>query len=315
MKVIARFREDARFPVAFEVSNQWNAFGTKQYVDTVLSGAPLEETFLKVRTPEQVAELPRLRHLSYVRLEGPLGIPPEITGHASLKALFLNRDPEVRDLSPLASLPHLESLGIDECPSVTELGPLRRLPLKELFLYRLTEELSLAPLAELPALNTLGLSFSVREAATVGDIPAGPGLRGLSLLGEAHVVRLDGLERWPALDTLTIAGDMQARQLAQQSAQLRLTLLQMVDQSALDLGPVVHHQELTRLHLGRCRLVSGLEPLRELPHLRYLSLSDCGGPVDLTPLAGLENLTIHTYLKTTVRGAALFPPERLIRHR
>ncbi|MEV8307520.1 leucine-rich repeat domain-containing protein [Streptomyces flavidovirens] len=89
----------------------------------------------------------------------------------------------------------------------------------------------------------------------------------------------------------------------------------MIDQASVDLGTVVRHQELTRLYVGSCRRVSGLEALRELPHLTYLSLSDCEGPIDLTPLAGLENLTIHTYLNTPVRGAALFPPERLIRHR
>ncbi|WP_078607299.1 NACHT domain-containing protein [Streptomyces flavidovirens] len=315
LEVISWFREDARFPVAFQLSASWSAFGTKEYVDTVLSGAPLPETFLKVRTPEQVAELPRLRHLTYVRLEGEHGIPPEITSHTSLEALFFNKDPGLRDLSPLASLPHLEQVGIDECPSVTDLGPLRLLPLKHLFLYRLAEGLSLAPLAELPALVNLGLAFFVPGVVSVGDIPARPALRSLSLLGVASVIRLDGLERWAELETLTLAGDMQARQLAQQSWPFRLTYLQIVDQASLDLGTVVAHQELTRLHLGRCQLISGVEALRELPHLRHLRLSDCGGPIDLTPLADLENLTIHTYLNTTVHGTALFPPERLIHHR
>ncbi|MGW0559261.1 NACHT domain-containing protein [Streptomyces sp. NPDC003016] len=315
MEVIARFRDDPRFPVTFEVSNQWGAFDTKEYVDTVLSGAALPETYLKVRTPEQVAELPRLRHLTYVRLEGEHGIPPEITGHTWLEALFFNKDPGLSDLAPLASLPHLGSLGFDECQSVTDLGPLRHLPLHQLYLARLTEGLSLAPLAGLPALRTLGLSFFVPGATSVGDIPAGPSLRSLSLLGEARAIRLDGLERWPGLERLSIAGDMQAGQLAEHSHPFRLTLLQIVDQGFLDLGTVVRHQELTTLHLAGCRFVSGLEALRDLPHLRHLSLSDCAGPVDLTPLADLENLTIHTYLNTTVHGGALFPPERLTHHR
>ncbi|MBT2524856.1 NACHT domain-containing protein [Streptomyces sp. ISL-99] len=315
LAVIARFREDPRFPVAFQVSANWSAFDAKEYADTVLSGATLPKTYLKVRTPEQVAELPGLRHLTYLWLEGEHRIPPEITGHASLEALFINKDPRLRDLSPLASLPHLESLGIDECPSVTDLGPLRRLPLQQLFLYRLADGLSLASVAELPELNALVLSYFLPGVASVGDIPARPGLRSLGLFGEAAAIRLDGLERWPGLESLTIAGDMQSRQLAAKSCPFRLTTLQMVDQASLDLGTVVRHQELTRLHLGKCRLVSGLEALRDLPHLAHLSLSDCEGPIDLTPLADLENLTIHTYLNTPVHGAALFPPERLIDHR
>lgn len=314
MEVIARFREDGRFPVAFEVSNQWSAFDTVEYVDEVLSCATLPKTYLKVRTPAQVAELPRLRHLSYVRFEGKHGLPPELTTHTSLEALFLNRDHGLRDLSPLAALPGLESLGIDECPSVTDLAPLRSLPLQQLLLIRLSDGLSLAPLAGLPSLRSLGISFFLPAVGTVGDIPAGPDLRALNLLGEAGTIGLDGLERWPGLQTLSIGGDTQGAQLARRRPPIQLTTLQMIDQSALDLGTVVHHQDITSLHLGRCRLVSGVEALLELPQLTYLSLSDCGGPIDLAPLAGLENVKIHTYLNTTVHGAELFPPERVTRH-
>ncbi|MET9518788.1 NACHT domain-containing protein [Streptomyces sp. NPDC002994] len=312
LEVIARFREDGRFPVAFEISSQWSAFDTGEYVDEVLSGATLPKTYLKVRTPAQVAELPRLRHLSYVWLEGDHGLPAELTAHTSLEALFLNRDHGLRDLSPLAALPRLESLGIEECLSVTDLAPLRSLPLQQLMLIRLSEGLSLAPLAGLPSLHSLVISFFLPAVGRVGDIPAGPELRSLNLLGEAGTIGLDGLERWPRLQTLSITGDTQGAQLARRRTPIRLTTLQMADQSALDLASVVHYQDLEMLRLHKCRLVSGLEALRDLPHLTLISLGNCAGPIDLSPLAGLENLVIHTNLATTVHGTHLIPPERLL---
>ncbi|MBT2490060.1 NACHT domain-containing protein [Streptomyces sp. ISL-96] len=314
LEVITRFRADTRFRVAFEVSKHWDAFDTREYAERVLSGAALPRTYLKVRTREQVAELPGLHHLTWVRLEGPHGIPSEITDHTSLESLFFHQDPGLCDLSPLSALRQLKSLGFDTCPSVRALGPLPGLPLRQLYLYRLAEGLSLAPLAELPELRVLGLDFPPQEAR-VGDIPAGAGLTHLYLLGESRVLRLDGLERWPALRDLTIVGDEQAGQLARQRHSSQLTGLSLREQSALDLSTVVRHQELRELLLGTCELVSGLEPLRDLPHLTRLRLSDCGGPLDLTPLADLEQLTVHTYLGTTVRGTTLFPRGRLLHNR
>ncbi|MFF3337141.1 NACHT domain-containing protein [Streptomyces flavidovirens] len=314
MEVIARFRADTRFRVAFEVSKHWSAFDATKYVDSVLSGARLPQTYLKVRTGQQVAELPRLRHLTWVRLEGPHAIPSEITDHTSLESLFFHENPGLGDLSPLAALRQLKSLGFDSCPSVRALEPLHGLPLHQLFLYRLAEGLSLTPLAGLPGLRTLGLDFAP-GVASVDDIPLGAALTHLFLHREARALHLDGLERWPELRDLTITGDQQGRQLAQLRHPSRLTSLSLRDQLALDLSTVVRHQELRTLLIGTSAIVSSLEPLRDLPHLTRLKLSDCGGPLDLSPLVDLENLTVHSYLGTSVRGTALFPPERLLHHR
>ncbi len=207
----------------------------------------------------------------------------------------------------------MQGLGTDGCPSVRDLGPLRGLPLRMPFLCRKTDGLSLTPLAGLPALRTPGLGLA-REAASVGDIPAGAGLTNLALHGKASGIGLDGLGRWPALESPTITGDQQCGQLARQSRPPRLPTPQTLDQPALGLATVVPHHGLRALFLGGCRIASGLEPLRDLPHLTELRISGCGGTVGPAPPAGPANLTVRTYLGTTVRGTALFPPERLVRH-
>lgn len=45
-----------------------------------------------------------------------------------------------------------------------------------------------------------------------------------------------------------------------------------------------------------------------------LVLTRCGGTIDLPPSAGLEDLTVHLGRGTTVRGAGLFPSERISGH-
>ncbi|MGW7365619.1 hypothetical protein ACWGI8_19795 [Streptomyces sp. NPDC054841] len=64
--------------------------------------------------------------------------------------------------------------------------------------------------------------------------------------------------------------------------------------------------------MGRSRLACGLEPLRELPRLTRLSLGDCGY-VDISPLAGNEQLEIFAHKGTLLTGEELFPPGRVVR--
>ncbi|MGW0792201.1 hypothetical protein ACWD04_29240 [Streptomyces sp. NPDC002911] len=44
----------------------------------------------------------------------------------------------------------------------------------------------------------------------------------------------------------------------------------------------------------------------------YLYGTPADDPLDLAPLAGLENLTVHIGFGTRTTGTELFPPERLL---
>ncbi|MEV4973074.1 hypothetical protein [Streptomyces scopuliridis] len=61
-------------------------------------------------------------------------------------------------------------------------------------------------------------------------------------------------------------------------------------------------------------MAGGLGPLAELPQLESLQLSGCAheeGPIDLSPLAGREDLVITVTDNTLIRGEDAFAPNRI----
>ncbi|MCP3821267.1 NACHT domain-containing protein [Streptomyces sp. A3M-1-3] len=310
LAVIARFREDTRFPVCYQLSDGWGRFDTAEYADAVLSGASLGEAFLHIHTSEQLSSLTKLRAIKGVHLTWEDGIPPSLTRQRDLQRLTLYRNKRLVDLTPLAVLQRLTHLGIFDCPEVSGIRPLTSLPLRSLYLSRVRDGLSLSPLSEIATLRGLTIDFAA-DIRCVGDIPAHAGLTSLGLGQRARFIDLDGLERWPDLTTLSITGDEQNAQLARQRPLPPLKMLQLLDQSALRPDSLLLHQEVTGIYLTRCRLTGGLGPLRSLPALTRLDLSDCSGPLDLSPLAELDQLTIEISRGTNVQGAELIPPERL----
>ncbi|MFD6288735.1 NACHT domain-containing protein [Streptomyces sp. NPDC060205] len=307
--VIARFREATHASVTSQLVASWPYFDAREYARRVLADVT-STAYLRVRTPEQLSELPRLRHLTRVTLQGTYGFPPEIMSHEGLEYLHLSGDRRLRDLSPLALLPALRSFVVFNCPRIRDLEPLRGLDLRGLYLHGLAQGMSLAPIAELPALEhlTLGFPAGIERA---GDIPAGPGLAGLVFTRATRDISLDGLERWPGLTWLVIAGDEQGQQLTRLPHPSQLQELYVEDHQSLDLAALGNHQQLISLWLRDSNLTSGLAPLTELPHLTTLRLSNCSGPIDLTPLAAMEHLVVHTHGTPTLLGTDHFPPERL----
>ncbi|MEV8394397.1 MULTISPECIES: hypothetical protein [unclassified Streptomyces] len=63
-------------------------------------------------------------------------------------------------------------------------------------------------------------------------------------------------------------------------------------------------------------MAGGLDPLAQLPRLKRLHLSACThgeGPIDLSSLAGREDLVITVTDGTPVRGEEAFAPGRIVR--
>lgn len=295
--------------VVAEFCQCWSSFDARRYADTVLS-ATTPEAYVRVSTAEQLAELPRLPHLRRITLVGPHGLPAEILEHRNLEYLFVCDDPSLRDLAPLGALPHLTTLVLAGCPSVNGLVPLRGLGIEFLSVHDLAEGMSLAGLDGLADLRHLALGFAA-GVADVAAIPVESALTGLVFLRGAAHIGLHGLERWPELKTLGIAGDLQGAQLASRREETQLVDLHIYDQTALDPATLIRHRRLKEIQLNRCRLTTGLNPLKDLPELTRLVISNAPEPLDLTPLAELENLTVHTLSGVAPVGTEHFPPERL----
>ena len=310
MAVIARFRGDDRYQVCYQMSVGWRSFDTEEYADAVLAGASLRGSYLHVVTPAQAAALERLPHIERFHLKGGFGVPDVIAGNAHVKWLFLNDD-MLRDLSPLARLTRLQVLGIQRCTSLRDLTPAQHLSIETLYLYDLSPELSLDPVSAFPRLSHVSLNYAPAGVRSVADLPLASGLTGFGLFPGAQEIRLDGLAGLSALDWLSICGTAQTGQLARLPEVPDAEILQIMRDPALAPESLTRHRRLRRIALHDCGLTTELAPLKELPELRELSLVRCEGTVDLTPLAGCENLTVDISHSTGVRGTDLFPPGRL----
>ncbi|MFF3942040.1 NACHT domain-containing protein [Streptomyces phaeofaciens] len=312
MAVVARFREDIRFRVAHQLSVGWRSFDAQEYADAVLSGARFPGNYLHVVTPAQLATLERLPHIEHFHLAAHLGIPEVITRTAHATWLFLNGE-GVDDLTPLARLTRLELLGLDGCAGVRDLSPLAGIPVTNLYLYKLSPTLSLTPLGGFRDLLHVSLDYVPGDVRCLADLPETPSLAGLGLFGEAEGIRLDGLSRLSQLDWLGVTGAAHTGQLARAPELPSVETLQIADSPAVAPTALIRLQGLAELALLGCELTAGLDPLKELPELRTLKLTRCRGTIDLTPLADHETLTVHVTSDLDLRGAELFPPDRLKR--
>ncbi|MCJ0872876.1 NACHT domain-containing NTPase [Streptomyces sp. AP-93] len=312
LQVIAGFRTDDRYEAARELSDAWGRFPVDVYADTVLADAPMNTAHLHVRTPGQLRALDRLRHVRrlHVTWDGP--VPPEIARRRDLESLTLHRNPRLADLSPLAGQSSLRHLGVLDCPQVTGIEVVGELRADSLAFGYLRDDLSLAPLAGAAGLRSLVIGFEP-EQRRIGDVPAADSLTALHLWQGARRMTLDGIERWPLVERLTVAGSGQYRQLVRSLPLRGLTALQIRHAAPISAGALLPYERLGRLVLIRCALEGTLEALRDVPALRRLVLSECLGTVDLSPLAPLEELVIELRPGTHVTGAELIPPERLVR--
>ncbi|MFJ7586372.1 hypothetical protein ACIQZO_02990 [Streptomyces sp. NPDC097617] len=309
LSVIRRFRGETRPAAVQELDDAWGRFDARTYSDAVLADATLGAGVLTVRTPEQLACLEDLDQYERLRLFGIRTIPAEVASRRGLRDLYVLDSPDLTDIEPLAALRGLTHLSLNDCRGMSDLGPLSDLALKSLFTIG-TPRVTLGILDRLPGLTALGLG-GTGGLPSVGEFPGLPALTGLWLYEGTEDMSLDGLERWPDLDILSVTGSRQSHELRTVRRPPDLTRLQMIHHHDLDPAELLRFPRLATLWLADCRLTAGTGAWRELTGLTSLTFSACH-TVDLTPLAGLPELTVHVYRGTEVLGADPFPPERLL---
>jgi hypothetical protein len=316
-EVVSRFRSDTRHQVAYQVSHAWGSFETEPYARDVLSAGAWDDSYLHVQTRKQLDALRLVPKARRVHLSGD---------HTDLGPLLVLEDPEwlfvygnfaLADLSPLASLPGLTGVGVSLCPEVRDLSPLARPGLEWLSLVEIHRHVSLEPLGEMPDLRSINLSHPVLMES-VRELPIRPQLTELALSRQTRYLSLEGIERWPQLESLTLASPTQLRQLSRMRAPAGLTRLTLHEHDPLDLSLLGHLTQLETLYLWRCNMPGGLGALRDLPALESLVLVRCapaGAPIDLSPLAGMERLTITLSDDAAVVGRDLIPESRIVEMR
>jgi internalin A len=215
----------------------------------------------------------------------------------------------VEDLSPLAQLPNLTSLKLDNVSTtdlsplsnltkltdlslansaVTDLRPLAPLRLKRLDIYK-TNVADLSPLADMTSLRDL-------EASSTKVVDASP---------LANLVALEKVALCCYIADLAFVTKLAA-----------LRELRVMYSHVEDIAPLVHARSLVKLDLGsspflrfgegtlKPRLFRHIEVLGELVKLESLDLG-ATGIVDLAPLAPLVKLTWLSLEDTAVRDISV----------
>ncbi|MER5886328.1 NACHT domain-containing protein [Streptomyces sp. NPDC001941] len=311
-EVVARLREDERFPVRVQIAEGWGAFDTAAYAREVLSVSSWTGHMLPVETDAQLAALRDLPSVHSVNLKGDHPDLSVLHALDDLRRLFLFQN-RAADLSPLRRFAGLDELWLSGCLELRDLSPLRGSSLSFMSLSQVRDDLSLDPLREMPRLLRLSLTQPM-GLTCLEELPVGEQLTGLTLHETASRVRLDGIERWPGLVSLQISGPARLRQLAGMPHAERITQLFLSNLEEADLPLLASFPRLEELYLQRCALPPGLGLVPELPALRTLYLWGCtsgSGPVDLRPLAERDQLAISADDSTPLTGHERIPPERL----
>ncbi|MFF1479198.1 NACHT domain-containing protein [Streptomyces sp. NPDC058301] len=317
-EVISRFRGDERGRVAIQVSAAWGAFDTEEYAQEVLTAGTWDRAALTVTTPEQLLALRLVPDARCIQVSGNhIDLTP-LTEVREAERVFVYGSMDLADLTPLARLPRLNHLVLSRCSAVRDLTPLAGSGLEYIAVNLLDPDLSLEPLGEMTGLTRVYIGHPAL-IESLAELPLGPQLTALYLQRQIRYASLTGIERWPLLTDLTLAGQSQLRELSRMPDLLgRLRYLGLCELDALDLGGLADAARLQTLSLTGCQLPNGLGPLRDLPQLTELSLfgsATTGAPLDLSPLADLPALTIKVRDDLPLIGVDLIPPERLRRTR
>ncbi|MGW1865762.1 NACHT domain-containing protein [Streptomyces mauvecolor] len=316
LTVITRFRDAPARAVRQQLARAWSAFATEPYASTVLAANEWDRADLYVRTQKQLEALRHVPQATWIQLTGAHSDLSPLHALNCLKGLHIGENPVLSDISQLGGFPGLETLGLERCEALRDISPLAGSGVRRLRLYSLDRHVPLDPLQRMSHLEHLTLDYPV-PFADVRELPLGPQLTGLALMSGARHLDLKGVSRWPRLTWLSIAGAAQLARLVTEASLTDLTFLRLQQLASVDFNRLAHLQKLEEVILWRCELKGGLEPLRDLPALKSLWLSQCnpsGRPVDLTPLLPLDGMALTLTGDTPLTGEELFPPERIIRH-
>ncbi|MBC2903913.1 NACHT domain-containing protein [Streptomyces sp. PSKA01] len=295
---LVRYRDHGSPIVRSRLGFHWDQFDTETYAEEVVRHLlDTPDTTIVVRTAEELAALGRLGGHHDVEVWGDLGpdlITKDLPG-AKLSSLSLTNSP-VTDLGFLEGYRNLTWLRVMECPGLTSVEPLTRIPLQKLILSDLPGLDDLTPLRELTGLTLLslrgttpwpGLEALPREAP-LEYLFLPPAARDLAALSEFRSLRQLGVdidtpltaEEWQAVSdlenlTILILKPGQLSDLATRGKCLeRITHVSlMASHQTVDLGPLVSvFPELTILSVYFADELD-LAPLTPHPSLRTVVTS------------------------------------------
>ncbi|MFI1257617.1 NACHT domain-containing protein [Streptomyces netropsis] len=295
----------------------WGSFDTAEYAREILDHLP-EDIGINVESPAELVAAKVIRQRTNVYFSGAFSAT-ELTATIDrnrLQSLRVSGNHTVSDISFMRRLPHLRRLTLVDNGDLFDLSPLNGLPLRELTLWGARQR-DLTAL-RLPALEHFNLGAPV-EQRSIALFPAFPRLRELYLWGEpCESTALSGISALSGLEYLSfVAPKVTKAGWGELTLLPSLTGIQVVDQDVRLLNASPPLPQVTWLTLNNPSRHGDLSPvMAAFPNVRKLSIlcrSDSDPTVDLTPLVGIEGLTVHITDAETVTGLDLFPPGAVTR--
>ena len=192
------------------------------------------------------------------------------------------------DLAPLGQMTQLGELNLDDNPEITDLSPLASLTTLESLRIRNTGAVDLSPLAGLTQLKTLYLSNP-----DISDLTPLSGLTNL-----IYLMLDDGNQsRSKMVDLSPLAGLVNLQELQIPSTP------NYTDFSPLSGMTQLRELQMMGTQYGGTNSIDSLEFVRNMPHLERLNITV--RDVDLSPLAGATNLRHLELLANTYYGDSL----------
>lgn len=272
--------------VRSEVAGVWDLQPLEEYTAEVLEGADLFD--LNVDKEAELVRLPRLGSVARLTVRGSY-TARQLDAHLPvqhLASLTLCGNGAVKDLAFLRSREELRRVALQDCSALSDLSVLRDLDLTELQLIGGGTAVALEPQPDVHHLE----------------------------IGAEHLRRLDFLEEWSNLRSLTVEGfsHSPAWTLAASAHAPRLTRIALAVDSISTLRSLDPLPHIERLMLTGLEQYTDIAPLRALfPQLRRLGLELVGGgSLDLRPLHDMTDLRIDLWnsgpRKAVIVGAEAF---------
>ncbi|MEU9370728.1 NACHT domain-containing protein [Streptomyces avermitilis] len=315
---LSRFADHSFVPVRLQLLWAWSRFDTARYAEEVVARLDMTGLNCTIQSDEQLRQLIRLR----VRPDGldvRTGVSLEAlamyTAEQPFAFLSVSSD-EITDLKFLTGQTRLRSLIIDDCPHLTDLSALSRLPIRNLDISATRSDLDLRPLSQLPELATLTLTGPADLRWSLTDLPRSAPLHALKVAGSTRPEGgTRGIGNFPEMKSLTL-NSPSCPTSAEEWAEIRsLSCLTELSTTAVSLEALPSDAVLGGVsHLalsggGGDRVVQAA--VRRLPYA-FPGLVVCEligdmtaeGDIDVTPLAGLTCLrdVVITISQDRVRG-------------
>ncbi|MFI8940174.1 hypothetical protein [Streptomyces syringium] len=317
LPLLKRYRHCTDRVVRNNLASGWSSFDTEEYAREILDHLP-DDVTVHVASAAELKAVRGLHNKTDISFKGNFSASEMMSGieRSRLRQLRISGNQTLRDIGFIRQLPRLRELTLADNGDLLHLTPLDGLPISRLVLWG-AQRRDVTVVGRLPALEHLNLATPL-EQPSIAAFPNLPHLRRLYLWRETcSSTALSGISALSSLEFLSFVPRVAKEAWQELTLLPALAGLQIVDQEVSALGACPPLPQVTRLGLNNPSSHVGLAPLMEaFPNVRKLSIhcrSHSDPTVDLTPLSGIDGLTVHITDAETVIGLDLFPSGAITR--